>query len=127
MQPFFSLIQKLKRSSAENSRRPETLAVKLSLSLLRRLSLSLLSLSRATLSLSSPAPCGGGGDRISISSPLSLVSRSGSRSRLRWSVSNPTFFHDSVYSYMLELGVIGSSRTGMMSRLSLGFDVCGNE
>ncbi|WZZ48775.1 hypothetical protein YC2023_048882 [Brassica napus] len=24
-------------------------------------------------------------------------------------------------------GVIGSSRTGKMSRLSLGFDVCGNE
>uniref|UniRef100_A0A0D3DKQ4 Uncharacterized protein n=1 Tax=Brassica oleracea var. oleracea TaxID=109376 RepID=A0A0D3DKQ4_BRAOL len=89
MQPPFCLIQKLKRSSVENSRRPETLAVELSLSLLRRLSLSLsprrrsLSPRRRTLSLSSPAPCGGGGDQIPISSPLSLVSRSGSRSRLR--------------------------------------------
>ncbi|KAF2602709.1 hypothetical protein F2Q70_00025641 [Brassica cretica] len=102
MQPPFCLIQKLKRSSAENSRRPEILAVELSLSLLRRLSLSLLSLSparrslsprRRTLSLSSPAPCGGGGDRIPISSPLSLVSRSGSRSRLSWSVLNPSCSH----------------------------------
>ncbi|WZZ32257.1 hypothetical protein YC2023_015658 [Brassica napus] len=82
MQPLFCLIQKLKRSSAENSRTPETLVVELSLSLLRCLS-SLLSLSparhslsprrlslsparrslsprRRTLSLSSPAPCGGG-------------------------------------------------------------------
>ena len=40
---------------------------------------------------------------VQISSPLSLVSRSGSRSRLRWSVSNPTSSHDSEYSYMLEL------------------------
>ena len=55
MQPPFCLIQKLKRSSAENSRRPETLAVELSHSLLRRLSLSSLSLSRTTLSLSSPS------------------------------------------------------------------------
>ncbi|WZZ35090.1 hypothetical protein YC2023_018491 [Brassica napus] len=91
MQPLFCLIQKLKRSSAENSQRLETLAVELSLSLLRlspaRCSLSprrrSLSPCRRTLSLSSPAPCGGGGDRISISSPLSLVSRSGSRSRLK--------------------------------------------
>ncbi|WZZ51324.1 hypothetical protein YC2023_051431 [Brassica napus] len=92
MQLPFCLIQKRKRSSAENSRRPETLAVELSLSLLRHLSLSSLSLlavarslspRRRTLSLSSPAPCGRGGDRISISSPLSLVFRSGSRSRLR--------------------------------------------
>ncbi|KAF3574609.1 hypothetical protein F2Q69_00058946 [Brassica cretica] len=95
MQPPFCLIQKRKRSSAGNSRRPETLAVELSISLLHRLSLSLLSLSprRRTLSLSSPALCGGGGDRISISSPLSLVSRSGSRSRLRWSVLNPSCSH----------------------------------
>uniref|UniRef100_A0A0D3AMU1 Uncharacterized protein n=1 Tax=Brassica oleracea var. oleracea TaxID=109376 RepID=A0A0D3AMU1_BRAOL len=52
---------------------------------------SSLSLSRATLSLSSPSHAlsllAGAvwwwGDRISISSPLSLVSRPGSRSRLR--------------------------------------------
>ncbi|KAF2600244.1 hypothetical protein F2Q68_00008270 [Brassica cretica] len=114
MQPPFCLIQKLKRSSAENSRRPETLVVELSLSLLRRLS-SLLSLSPArrslsprrrslsspSLSLSSPSHAlsllAGAvwwwGDRISISSPLSLVSRSGSRSRLRWSVLNPSCSH----------------------------------
>ncbi|KAF3509456.1 hypothetical protein F2Q69_00006606 [Brassica cretica] len=94
MQPPFCLIQKRKRSSTENSRRPETLAVELSLSLLRRLSLSSLSPRCRTLSLSSPAPCGGGGDRISISSSLSLVSRSGSRSRLRWSVLNPSCSHN---------------------------------
>ncbi|KAF3537439.1 hypothetical protein F2Q69_00021723 [Brassica cretica] len=53
----------------------------------------MLSLSSPSLSLSSPAPCGSGGDRISIFSPLSLVSRSGSRSRLRWSVLNPSCSH----------------------------------
>ncbi|KAF2554929.1 hypothetical protein F2Q68_00015301 [Brassica cretica] len=42
---------------------------------------------------------------VQISSPLSLVSRSGSRSRLRWSVLNPIFSHDPVYSFMLELGL----------------------
>ncbi|KAG5384618.1 hypothetical protein IGI04_036088 [Brassica rapa subsp. trilocularis] len=105
MQPPFCLIQKLKRSSAENSRRPETLAVELSLSLLRCLSLSraMLSLSLPSLSLlavacslsprrrrvvvvvtrsQSPLPC-----------VLCLVSRSGSRSRLRWSVLNPSYSH----------------------------------
>ncbi|WZY78514.1 hypothetical protein YC2023_024898 [Brassica napus] len=72
---------KLKRSSAENSRRPETLAVELSPLLSCAASLSSLSLSparcslsprrhslsprRRTLSLSSPTPCGGGGDQIS--------------------------------------------------------------
>uniref|UniRef100_A0A0D3DPG7 PABS domain-containing protein n=1 Tax=Brassica oleracea var. oleracea TaxID=109376 RepID=A0A0D3DPG7_BRAOL len=80
----FCLTQKLKRSSAENSRRPETLAVELSPLLSCAASLS-------SLSLSSPAPCSGGGDQISISSPLPLVSRS--RSRLRWSVLNPSCSH----------------------------------
>ncbi|CDY43304.1 BnaC06g01640D [Brassica napus] len=42
---------------------------------------------------------------VQISSPFSLVSRSGSRSRLRWSVLNPIFSHDPVYSFMLELGL----------------------
>ncbi|KAF3526353.1 hypothetical protein F2Q69_00046322 [Brassica cretica] len=42
---------------------------------------------------------------VQISSPLSLVSRSGSRSRLRWSVLNPIFSHDPGYSFMLELGL----------------------
>nr|VDD09534.1 unnamed protein product [Brassica oleracea] len=51
MQPPFCLIQKLKRSSAENSRRPETLAVELSPSLLRRLSLFSLFLPRDAFSL----------------------------------------------------------------------------
>ncbi|KAG5393495.1 hypothetical protein IGI04_023458 [Brassica rapa subsp. trilocularis] len=37
--------------------------------------------------------CSGGGDQISISSPLSLVSRSRSRSKLRWSVLNPSCSH----------------------------------
>uniref|UniRef100_A0A0D3C2L1 Uncharacterized protein n=1 Tax=Brassica oleracea var. oleracea TaxID=109376 RepID=A0A0D3C2L1_BRAOL len=86
--------QKLKRSSAENSRRPETLAVELSPLLSCAASLSSLSLSSPShalslslsspshaLSLSSPAPCSGGSDQISISSPFPLVSRS--RSRLR--------------------------------------------
>ncbi|KAF2565371.1 hypothetical protein F2Q68_00027601 [Brassica cretica] len=80
----FCLTQKLKRSSAENSRRPETLAVELSPLLSCAASLS-------SLSLSSPAPCSGGSDQISISSPLPLVSRS--RSRLRWSVLNPSCSH----------------------------------
>ncbi|KAF3584496.1 hypothetical protein F2Q69_00029082 [Brassica cretica] len=44
-------------------------------------------------------------ESVQISSPLSLVSRSGSRSRLRWSVLNPIFSHDPVYSFMLELGL----------------------
>ncbi|KAF3564100.1 hypothetical protein DY000_02015719 [Brassica cretica] len=98
MQPSFCLIEKLKRSSAENSRRPKTLTVSsLSLPLLRRLSLFSLSPPRRrslsprhrTLSLSSPAPCGGGGDRIStFSYPCSR-----SRSRLRWSVLNPSCSH----------------------------------
>ncbi|KAF2537088.1 hypothetical protein F2Q68_00021072 [Brassica cretica] len=88
MQPSFCLIEKLKRSSAENSRRPKTLTVSsLSLPLLRCLSLFSLSPPRRrslsprhrTLSLSSPAPCGSGGDRIStFSYPCSR-----SRSRLR--------------------------------------------
>uniref|UniRef100_A0A0D3CP31 Uncharacterized protein n=2 Tax=Brassica oleracea TaxID=3712 RepID=A0A0D3CP31_BRAOL len=42
---------------------------------------------------------------VQISSPLSLVSRSGSRYRLRWSVLNPIFSHDPGYSFMLELGL----------------------
>ncbi|KAF3586093.1 hypothetical protein F2Q69_00027301 [Brassica cretica] len=50
------LIHKLKRSSAENPRRPETLAVELSLS---EPSLSLFS-------LSSPAPCSGGGGGCAV-------------------------------------------------------------
>nr|VDD55991.1 unnamed protein product [Brassica oleracea] len=104
----FCLTQKLKRSSAENSRRPETLAVELSPLLSCAASLSSLSLSSpapsvelspllscaaslSSLYLSSPAPCSGGGDQISISSPLPLVSRS--RSRLRWSVLNPSCSH----------------------------------
>ncbi|CAG7893611.1 unnamed protein product, partial [Brassica rapa] len=53
--PSFCLIQKRKQSSAENSRRPKTLAVELSLSLSCAVSLSLFSLSSApSLSLSSP-------------------------------------------------------------------------
>ncbi|KAF3570824.1 hypothetical protein F2Q69_00063233 [Brassica cretica] len=71
----------------------------LSPSLLRRLSLFSLSLPRVALSLLAvarslsllAAPCSGGGDQISISSPLPLVSRS--RSRLRWSVLNPSCSH----------------------------------
>ncbi|KAF3586098.1 hypothetical protein F2Q69_00027306 [Brassica cretica] len=55
--PFlFCLIHKLKRSSAENIRKPETLAVELSLS---APSLSLFS-------LSSPAPCSGGGGGCAV-------------------------------------------------------------
>ncbi|KAF3523118.1 hypothetical protein F2Q69_00050431 [Brassica cretica] len=109
---------KLKRSSAENSRRPKTLAVELSLSPAPSLS-SLSSLPpprRCRVVVVVVAadwwwwsdlaallfPCS---RYVQISSPLSLVSRSGSRSRLRWSVLNPTFSHDSVYSFMLELGL----------------------
>uniref|UniRef100_A0A0D3B7Z9 Uncharacterized protein n=1 Tax=Brassica oleracea var. oleracea TaxID=109376 RepID=A0A0D3B7Z9_BRAOL len=73
-----------------------------SLSLSRAsLSLSLPSLSLSSpshaLSLSSPAPCSGGGDQISISSPLPLVSRS--RSRLRWSVLNPSCSHSTSHEW----------------------------
>ncbi|KAF2602427.1 hypothetical protein F2Q70_00026415 [Brassica cretica] len=92
MQPSFCLIQKLKRSSAENSRRPKTLAIELSLSLLSLSYAPSLSPHRRTLSLSSPAPCGGGGDRVStFSYPCSR-----SRSRLRWSVLNPSCSHKAV-------------------------------
>uniref|UniRef100_A0A0D3AU64 Uncharacterized protein n=1 Tax=Brassica oleracea var. oleracea TaxID=109376 RepID=A0A0D3AU64_BRAOL len=49
--PDLMALDTMQRSSAENSRRPETVAVELSLSLLRRLS-SLLSLSPARSSLS---------------------------------------------------------------------------
>ncbi|KAF3512583.1 hypothetical protein F2Q69_00003389 [Brassica cretica] len=98
---------KLKRSSAENFRRPKTLAVELSLSPVPSLS-SLSSLPpprrcRVVVMVVVAAdwwwwsdlaallfPCS---NSVQISSPLSLVSRSGSRSRLRWSVLNPFFSH----------------------------------
>ncbi|WZY76944.1 hypothetical protein YC2023_023328 [Brassica napus] len=76
-------------SSAENSRRPKTLAVELSLSLFSLSSAPSLSLLAVAPSLSSPVPCGGGGDRISTFSYPCFISRS----RLRWSVLNPSCSH----------------------------------
>ncbi|CAN7022402.1 unnamed protein product [Brassica rapa subsp. trilocularis] len=87
---------KLKRSSAENSRRPKTLGVELSLSLPCTVSLFSLCVISLLSPSSSLVPCGGGGGGCSrlvvvvrcrsslvslfkidqISSPLSLVSRS---------------------------------------------------
>ncbi|WZZ71089.1 hypothetical protein YC2023_082459 [Brassica napus] len=86
--------------------------------------LSRLSLSPRRRSLSPfrrAAASGGGGcsrlvvvtrSRLSLvplfqicSDLISLVSCSRSRSRLRWSVLNPIYSHDSVYSFMLELGL----------------------
>ncbi|WZZ20999.1 hypothetical protein YC2023_122386 [Brassica napus] len=169
----FCLITNLKRSSAENSRRPKTLAVELSLLLSCAASLSSLSPARRSLSLlavalslSSPSPSLSPRRRtLSLSPsrrrrevvvltrsqpPQILVSRSRSRSKTKknnvkikhgWAhieglrkvggvvvhtrlpigdVANP-------HEYGGVKGVIGLSWNGKMSRISLGFDVCGNE
>ncbi|KAF3518670.1 hypothetical protein DY000_02062526 [Brassica cretica] len=102
-------------SSTENSRRPKTLAVELSLSPVPSLSSlsSLLPPRRCRVvevvvvaadwwwwsDLAALLfPCS---RSVQISSRLSLVSRSGSRSRLRWSVLNPTFSHDSSHGLIV--------------------------
>ena len=89
--PPFCRSEKLKRSSAENPRRPKTLAVELSLFLSCAVSLSSLSLLRAAaFSLS---PCRRRVVVVVTGSQPSLILVSRSRSRLRWSILNPSCSH----------------------------------
>ncbi|KAF3520288.1 hypothetical protein DY000_02060429 [Brassica cretica] len=102
MQPSFCLIQKLKRSSAENSRRPKTLAVELSLSSLSLLRAVALSLLAVALSLSPRRR------RVVVvvtgSQPSLILVPDPDLAKVE--CLEPILFPCTVYSFMLELGLI---------------------